>query len=65
VLVVFLIEGAAGDEDSDGHGDVARSASKVESREQGARSREQGGGKHGAESREHGGRAPLGEVKPM
>ena len=39
VLVVFLIEGAAGDEDSDGHGDVAQSASKVESKEQGARSR--------------------------
>ena len=37
VLVVFLIEGAAGDEDSDGHGDVAQSASKVESKEQGAR----------------------------
>jgi hypothetical protein len=38
VLVVFLIKGAAGDEDSDGHSDVARSASKVERREQGARS---------------------------
>src|SRR5438477_1757661 len=38
LLVVFLIKGAAGDEDSDGHGNVARSALKLESGERGARS---------------------------
>jgi hypothetical protein len=37
VLVVFLIKGAAGDEDSDGHGDVAK---RLESKEQGAGSKE-------------------------
>ena len=44
VLVIFLIEGAAGNENSDGHGEVARSALKLESRERGSRSRDQGAG---------------------
>src|SRR5207249_11331780 len=44
VLVIFLIEGAAGNENSDGHDEVARSALKLKSRERGSRSRDQGAG---------------------